>query len=251
MGADARVIAIVIAVSGVGMVGASAWTARRPSQPIPDLDGHLDRWSQLHGGHDPRSSAWLLGWLRVGHVVAAPLARRGVLPDVLTLWSAWSAAVVVGLALIGGSWAAAAGLVVVVSGLLDTVDGAVAALTDRATRFGYVLDSVADRLADALHLIAVVVVGGSWLAALSAWSLGFLIEYVRARSANVGGSEVGAVTVGERANRVILCALALIGAGALPSQAEVIASGSLWLLVGLSAVGLIQLIVAVRRDLTP
>ena len=50
-------------------------------------------------------------------------------------------------------------VLVVVSGLLDGLDGAVAVLTDRATRWGHVLDSLVDRCSDGLYLVALWLVG--------------------------------------------------------------------------------------------
>ena len=63
-------------------------TARRPAALVPDRDGYFDRWSALHGGYDPRGSGWARWWLGVTYRCGVPLARRGVAPDVLTLWGA-------------------------------------------------------------------------------------------------------------------------------------------------------------------
>ncbi|MDQ4119704.1 MAG: CDP-alcohol phosphatidyltransferase family protein, partial [Actinomycetota bacterium] len=49
-----------------------------------DLEGYLDRWSRAHGGYDVRSSRPTLAWLRLAHLLAAPLVRRGVRPSSVT-----------------------------------------------------------------------------------------------------------------------------------------------------------------------
>ena len=56
-----------------------------------------------------------------------------------------------------------AGVVALVAGLIDNLDGAVAIMTGRSSDFGYVLDSVADRVEDAALLV------GLGLAASTPW----------------------------------------------------------------------------------
>jgi hypothetical protein len=76
---------LVLAVLGLALVVAAVLTARRPEHPVPDRDGYFDRWSATHGGYDPRTgSVWVRGWLSMVLVLARPLARRGVQPDVVT-----------------------------------------------------------------------------------------------------------------------------------------------------------------------
>jgi CDP-diacylglycerol--glycerol-3-phosphate 3-phosphatidyltransferase len=172
-----------------------------------------------------------------------------VLPDVLTLWSVWLAFAVFVPAAAGGRWPILAGWILVASGLGDTLDGCVAALTNRATRWGYVLDSAVDRVNDIIYLLAVVSVGAPLALAIFTGSVFFLLEYVRARAGNAGGGEIGAVTVGERANRVILCSAAIHFGGVFAGHAELVATIGLSLLAILSVAGFVQLVVAVRRRL--
>lgn len=237
---------------GVALLLLVAWalaTARRPAAEVPDVEGYFDRWQPLHGGVDPRGNPWLRGWLRMGYVVARPLARRGVHPDVLTVGSIWLAAAVVVIATHGGRWQILAGWLLVFSGLGDTLDGAVAVATDRTSRWGYVLDSTVDRVNDMLYLLACWVVGApAWLCISTALGV-FLLEYLRARAGNAGGSEVGTVTVGERAMRVICCSIAVHWGGVFLGLATFIAVLLTAILAVATAVGLAQLVIAVRRDL--
>lgn len=243
-----------LAAAALALLAWSALTARRPRAPVPGREGYLDRWQALHGGYDPRDSRMVGGWLAVAHAVARPLAAVGIRPSAVTAWNLWLAAVAVALAAESGGWAAAAGLVVVISGLGDAVDGAVAVLTDRTSRWGYVLDSLADRGSDLLYIAAVWVAGApGWLAAGTAIGL-MVLEYVRARANNAGAGEIGAVTVGERASRVIACGATLIAVGVVgvagaPDRAEQLATVGLAVLAALTVVGLAQLLVAVRRRL--
>jgi phosphatidylglycerophosphate synthase len=241
---------VLLAVSAVLLVVLALVTARRPALEIPTRDGYFDRWSVLHGGYDPRTGNPLLrGWLSMVYAIARPLARRGVQPDVLTISSVWLAAAVLVPASAGGRWALLAGWVLVASGLFDTLDGCVAVLEDRTTRWGYVLDSAVDRICDAVYLAAVVSVGAPLELAIGCGFLFFFLEYVRARAGNAGGDAVGRITIGERPNRVIFLAAAIFFGGVFVGQRELVATTGLVLLTALTAVGVVQLLVAVRRKL--
>lgn len=240
---------LALAGIAVALTAAGVATARRPAGPVPDLGGYLARWAPLHGGYDPRGNRSLLLWLRLSYVLGRPLAARGVQPDVLTLLGIWSAAAVVVAAGAGGRWPLLAAGVLVASGLADALDGCVAVLTGRVTRWGYVLDSVVDRVADVVYLLALVVVGGSLPVAVAAGLALWLLEYLRARAGNAGVGEIEVVTLGERPTRVILCAVGLVLAGQFPDRAAGLATGALAALTAVGAVALGQLTVAVRRRL--
>jgi CDP-diacylglycerol--glycerol-3-phosphate 3-phosphatidyltransferase len=162
---------------------------------------------------------------------------------------------VIPLALAGGRWPLLAVPVVVVSGLVDNLDGAVAVLTGRASRWGAVLDSLADRCSDAAYVVALLVLGGlsdpPWVVACAgaAALLVVLQEYARAVAAAKGMSDVGVVTVSERPTRVIGAAMFCLGAGLYPESAD--AWGAVGLVFGVAAglVALTQLLLVVRRRL--
>jgi CDP-diacylglycerol--glycerol-3-phosphate 3-phosphatidyltransferase len=106
------------------------------------------------------------------------------------------------------------GFLVLLSGLFDILDGALARLTNQATRFGALLDSTFDRISDAVLLLGLLVLyvmsGGTtemvliFLALISS----FLTSYVRARAEGLGiNCPVGLFT---RTERVIILALGLL-----------------------------------------
>ena len=211
---------------------------------------YLDRWQELHGGYDPRGSRLVGPWLTVVHAVARPLARAGVAPDLVTLSGALVSALVVWIVSLQGRWLVLAAVVVGLSGLLDSVDGAAAVLQGRTSTFGAVLDSVVDRVSDVLYLVAFAVAGApAWLC-VAAGSVVLVQEYARARATAVGMDDIGVVTVGERPTRVIVVAMFLLAAGVYPTEAH------LWVTLGAAAslvvgvVALVQLLVVVRRRLT-
>jgi CDP-diacylglycerol--glycerol-3-phosphate 3-phosphatidyltransferase len=106
------------------------------------------------------------------------------------------------------------GFLVLLSGLFDIMDGALARLTNQATRFGAVLDSTFDRISDAVLFLGLLVLylmrGGTIEMVLIFLALvgSFLTSYVRARAEGIGiNCPVGLFT---RAERVIILALGLL-----------------------------------------
>ena len=245
-----QALLLALAVLGLALVVLALVTARRPVHRVPDRDEYFDRWQVLHGGYDPRTgSAWLRGWLTMVHGIARPLARRGVQPDVVTVSSVWLAGLVLVLSEIGGHWWIAAGWTMVLSGLFDTLDGCVAVLEDRTTRWGYVLDSAVDRVNDAIYLLAVVAVGCPPELAVALGFAFFFMEYLRARAGNAGGDEVGRVTVAERPTRVILLSPSIHFSGVFLALSDVLPVVGPGLLLLLTVVSIGQLAVTVRRQL--
>ena len=147
--------------------------------------------------------------------------------------------------------ALAAGVLVGLSGLLDSLDGALAIGTGRASRRGFVLDSVVDRLTEAAYAAALWAAGApGWLAVLFG-ALCWLPDYLRARAGQAGVSETGTLSVWERPTRVLLTGLTLTGAGVLwafGADAVVVVAGTAAGTV-LGAVGVVQLGFSLRRML--
>lgn len=211
-------------------------------------------WADLHGGFDPRRSAAVVrGWVRLAFLCGRLLGRLGVAPStVTTVGLVLSAAVPV--AATGGPVGAlvAAGLVLL-GGVADAVDGAVAVVTGRASRLGFVYDSLADRLGEACWLTAFWLVGAPGPLVVAVGVASWLHEYLRARAAVAGMAEIGTVTVAERPTRVsvAMVGLLLAGAGGL-LRPELLAGTAtmlavIWLV--LAGFGLAQLLGAVRRAL--
>ncbi len=222
--------------------------------PVDNLDGRgaVEGWSRLHG-EDVSGSRLAVGWIRFVHLLARRLP--GANPDVLSACGVVAAASAVGAAVLGGRWVLVAALLVVVSGVLDGLDGAVALRTGRARPLGAVVDAVADRLGD-VCLVALLVLldGPGWLGAAVGAAV-FLHEYARARAQGVGMTGAGAVTVAERPTRVVVAAVACLSAGTWPAGAPWLGwewgTTCLVLWAVLAAVGGVQLVAAIRRVLTP
>lgn len=95
------------------------------------------------------------------------------------------------------------------SGLLDVLDGSIARLTYSSTPFGDLLDNVADKYSDAIVLIAIVY-GGlvNPLIGLAALLGSLLVDYARARTIGLGLRKTK-VTIGERPFRMLIIASAV------------------------------------------
>ena len=99
-------------------------------------------------------------------------------------------------------------ILMLASGLLDALDGALARIYGEPTRFGGFLDSLLDRYADAV-IICGIILGGltdiKW--GLAALVGSMIVSYARAR-AEAADAKMESVGLAERAERLILLALA-------------------------------------------
>jgi len=212
-------------------------------------DEYLAAWSTWHGGTDPTESRIVRGWLSLAYALARPLAA--VPPVVATAFGLAVAAAAVAPAAAGGWWLVAAGLLIGLSGLLDSLDGALAISTGRASRRGFVLDSVVDRLTEVAYALALWVAGAPGALVVAFGALCWLPDYLRARAGQAGVAETGAISVWERPTRVAMAAMTIGGAGvvsATGAAALVVTTGTA---VGvlLGVVGTAQLGVQLRRAL--
>jgi phosphatidylglycerophosphate synthase len=210
------------------------------------------------------------GYLRLPYAVGGPLARAGVDPDLVTLAALWVALVAGWTATLGPGWAAAAGVLTLLAGVADSVDGAVAVMQGRASAFGFVWDSTADRLADLAVIAGPVVLVATeadpgWrpvalATGAAAAGLLLLLEYVRARAqAGPVAAAWSLATPGERPTRVIVLGLAGLAVGAAQLGGDALAAAALDLgyplalaaLAVLEAAGCAQLLLTVRRAEPP
>jgi phosphatidylglycerophosphate synthase len=210
---------------------------------------YLAAWAGWHGGTDPAASGLVRGWLSAAYALARPVA--GLPPVVATGLGLLVTGAAVGAAVPGGWWLVLAGVLVGVSGVLDSLDGALAIISGRASRRGFVLDSAVDRLTEAGYAAALWVAGApGWLAAVFG-ALCWLPDYLRARAGQAGVAETGALSVWERPSRVALTGFTLGGAGVLAatgwSGTVVTAGAAAGCLLGV--VGVVQLGVSLGRAL--
>ena len=140
-----------------------------------------------------------------------PLASTGITPNQLT---ALGLAVACLTAWLYWTWGGdrlrlvAAAVTILLSGLLDAVDGVLARSSRSASRFGGFLDSVSDRYSDALAFSGLILGGlcDAW-AGLAALVGSLMVSYCRSR-AEAEGVGMAGVGLAERAERMLLLAAA-------------------------------------------
>ncbi len=148
----------------------------------------------------------------IAQPVVKLLAKTPITPNALTWLGFWLSVGAAALIITGNLFAA--GFVVLVAGLFDMLDGALARTTNRVTRFGSVLDATLDRLSEAVLLLSLLViytrgqqVAESLLVGLALLG-SLLVSYLRARIEAMGiECRVGLFT---RPERVIILALGLL-----------------------------------------
>lgn len=142
-------------------------------------------------------------------------------------------------------------LVITAFVFFDTLDGVMARMINRSTRWGAFLDSTLDRIADAAIFSGLVLwyagQGDNWIMAglaLACLILGMVTSYARARAEGLGMT--ANVGIAERAERlvVVLVATGFVGMG-LP---EVILKFVLGLLAIASLVTVVQRMLEVRSQ---
>jgi CDP-diacylglycerol--glycerol-3-phosphate 3-phosphatidyltransferase len=142
--------------------------------------------------------------------IVRPIAKIGISPNTLTilgfLLSIAVAYLVARGMLLGG------GLLLLFSGWFDLLDGALARLTGRVTRFGALLDSSLDRFSEAIVLCGLLFFyHGSFQESVLIFATligSVMVSYIRARAEGLGlECKVGLFT---RPERLILVALGLI-----------------------------------------
>lgn len=138
--------------------------------------------------------------LALGRVLAA----FGFTPNIATIAS-FLFAVISGILYFRGSASLNfAALCLLLSGIFDMLDGAIARATSRVSKFGGVLDSVVDRAGE-LIIYSGVILGGftDVTIGLLALSSSLLVSYTRAR-VEAEGLALVSIGLAERAERLII-----------------------------------------------
>ncbi len=161
-------------------------------------------WSRLHG--DAEIKGIVRAWLSISFAVTTALRAIRITPNGLTYLSLMFGALF--LFFIDSHWAIA---FLVLSLMADGLDGSLAIITSRVSRWGAALDAVMDRIVESLWAIGLFALGADWKWVLLAWLAAFSQEYMRARAAGLGVHEVGVVTISERPIRASLIFIVLIG----------------------------------------
>lgn len=131
------------------------------------------------------------------------------------------------------------GVLLLISGFFDVVDGQVAKVTKKTNR-GAFLDSVFDKIAEVAIFLGILIAGYSeGYLVLLAITLSLLVSYTRARAESLGIKLQG-VGIGERAERLLV--IAIVGIAGFMDYAILI-------VIVIASITLIQRIIAVTQKL--
>ena len=161
------------------------------------------KWSALHGNAEIKGI--VKAWLKISFASAKFLSRLRITPNLLTLLG-----IVFAIAMAVNPLSLWTIPLLVLSLYADGIDGSVAIFQNRESQFGAVLDSVADRISEALWFYVAYRIGApAWLV-LFTYVIASTQEYARARLGGLGVSEVGVVTPAERPVRASFIFIALV-----------------------------------------
>jgi CDP-diacylglycerol--glycerol-3-phosphate 3-phosphatidyltransferase len=163
----------------------------------------LARWSALHGNAEIKGV--VKAWLGISYGSARFMSALRITPNLLTLFG-----VIFAIAMAVNPLSLWTIPLLVLSLYSDGIDGSVAIYQNRESQFGAILDSVADRISEALWFYVAYRIGApAWLV-LFTYVVATTQEYARARLGGLGVSDVGVVTPAERPVRASFVFIALV-----------------------------------------
>lgn len=132
------------------------------------------------------------------------------------------------------------GILLLISGFFDMVDGQVARIIGKTSKKGAFLDSIFDKIAEVAIFLGILIGGYSeGYMVLLAITLSLLVSYTRARAESLGVQLQG-IGIGERAERLLV--IAIIGMAGFLNYAVIIVA----IIAGIT---FIQRIVATARKI--
>ena len=163
------------------------------------------KWSKLHG--DATISGIVKGWLRISFILVKPIAKLKITPNMLSTFGLFFGVLLFFNA--ENNWAI---LLLITSLICDGVDGSLAIVTNKESKWGAAVDSIFDRLTEVFWALTFIAIGANQNVVMAAVLLAAVQEYLRARAAGLGLAEVGVVTIAERPVRAAILFVALVAA---------------------------------------
>ena len=168
-----------------------------------DKNEFFTTWSNLHGG--AKIEGIVKTWLQISYASAKFLSKLRVTPNLLTFAGLFFA---IALWQFANSWAAA--LFLVLSLFFDGIDGSLAILQKKTSKFGAFTDSFVDRISEVFWALALYKLGAPASLVFVALLATYVQDYIRARAGGLGHEEVGIVTICERPVRASLIFTAIV-----------------------------------------
>jgi CDP-diacylglycerol--glycerol-3-phosphate 3-phosphatidyltransferase len=161
------------------------------------------KWSSLHS--DAETKGIVGAWLNISYRFGLICTLLRISPNALTMLGLLGAVATAVTA--ETAWAI---LFLVFSLFCDGIDGSVAIFQHRESKFGATLDSVVDRISEALWFYALYAIGVPAWIPITLWSVAAFQEYARAKLVSLGVSDIGVVTPAERPVRASFLFIVLI-----------------------------------------
>lgn len=133
--------------------------------------------------------------IAAGAVYAIASSSTTIGMEVSTIRFSWLYASVIG------------GILLLISGFFDVIDGSVARATKQTSKKGAFLDSSFDKISEAIIFIGIAAGNlANPILCMIALSLSIIVSYVRARAESLG-VELKGIGIGERAERLLIIAI--------------------------------------------
>jgi CDP-diacylglycerol--glycerol-3-phosphate 3-phosphatidyltransferase len=161
------------------------------------------KWSSLHS--DAETTGIVGAWLNISYRFGLICTLLRISPNALTMLGLVGAVATAVTA--QSAWAI---LFLVFSLFCDGIDGSVAIFQHRESKFGATLDSVVDRISEALWFYALYAIGVPAWIPITLWPVAAFQEYARAKLVSLGVSDIGVVTPAERPVRASFLFIVLI-----------------------------------------
>jgi CDP-diacylglycerol--glycerol-3-phosphate 3-phosphatidyltransferase len=161
------------------------------------------KWSSLHS--DAETTGIVGAWLNISYRFGLICTLLRISPNALTVLGLLGAVATAVTA--QSAWAI---VFLVFSLFCDGIDGSVAIFQHRESKFGATLDSVVDRISEALWFYALYAIGVPAWIPITLWSVAAFQEYARAKLVSLGVNDIGVVTPAERPIRASFLFIVLI-----------------------------------------
>jgi CDP-diacylglycerol--glycerol-3-phosphate 3-phosphatidyltransferase len=190
------------------------------------------KWSSLHS--DAETTGIVGAWLNISYRFGLICTLLRISPNALTMLGLLGAVATAVTA--ETAWAI---FFLVFSLFCDGIDGSVAIFQHRESKFGATLDSVVDRISEALWFYALYAIGVPAWIPITLWSVAAFQEYARAKLVSLGVSDIGVVTPAERPVRASFLFIVLI-------LNQLNLPGATWISIGFLLIQIYSFISVVR-----
>lgn len=196
---------------------------------------------------------FIKGYYRLLGKAVRPLSDKGVTPNIVSLFSLCLS--LTSSLFYSMGYFFAGGLILLLSGFTDTLDGTIARINGKSTRFGALLDSTLDRYAEFFVFTGLLIhfrAGWMFYVVITALIGSIMVSYVKARAESLGSTK--AIGLMQRPERFIVLALgSLLNTPVgiyFPDSPDCIIKAALILLAILTNITAVHRLMGEKKDLS-